>query len=386
MGSIDMMTAMILGLFINAIMGIIILITARQFPPIASRSMKYWSIGLFSLSISYWVYSGHYQKGFQLLDYLADTSVITGIALMAFAVNLILKTNQNKIIITVTCISWALLALTSLVLHHKIASIMITALTMATLTLILTKPLTLNIIKRPTSPKIILFSISAFLIFVMSYRGFYYLASQEDAWNYANFSTADFLTLLAAVVAPVIGTFGFMFMHQEKAYSELTRMASVDSLTQIYNRHAIEIKARDLFKRANLSNQALSVMLVDLDKFKQINDEYGHAAGDQVLIDTAHLIRGILGPFDLVGRFGGEEFFVLLPNSNLEQAQRLAQQMLKQIQSHTHRYGNHEFQITASIGVAQKQNNEDSFSATLKRADTAMYDAKKTGRNKAIAV
>ncbi|MCX7554036.1 GGDEF domain-containing protein [Marinicella sp. S1101] len=386
MGSIDMMTAMILGLSINAIMAILILITARQFPTIAAQSMRHWSFGLFYLSISYAVYSSLYQEKSLAVNFIGDFGIVLGISFMTYAVSLFLKTNSLKLLQTLTMISMLMILAGNFVIQSPTMTILITIACLTVIVCSQAQPMIKLIIKQPTSAKIILFSINCTFIAVMLFRALEYFVSHKTAWDFNAVSTADFLTILMAVVGPVIATFGFMFMHQEKAYHELTRMASIDSLTRIYNRHAIEIKARALFKEAQKHNQNISVMLIDLDKFKSINDQYGHAAGDQVLIDTAQLIRSLLAAEDLVGRFGGEEFFVLLPNSDLKQARQLAERMLLAIQKHEHSYGKKTFHTTASIGVAQRKINESSFSATLKRADLAMYDAKNNGRNQAIAV
>lgn len=386
MGSIDMLTAMILGLSINSIMAIIILITARQFPPMAAQSMKFWSIGLFFLTLSYLIFISFNDNVPITFSVIGQLSVVIGIVSLSHAVGIFLKKNQTKYHqFNLAFISSALL-ISSLIDLSMSATIFITCIGIIIAITVLTKPMTSEIIKKPTSAKFIIYSISSAFVIVLIYRCFDYFVDPRKAWDFNQISWADILTVIIAVIGPVISTFGFMMMHQEKAYLALTKMASIDSLTQIYNRHAIEIKARALFKQSNQSNQAISVMLIDLDKFKSINDQYGHAAGDQVLIDTAKIIRKMLGPNDLVGRFGGEEFFVLLPQSTLAQAQNLAQSILKKVETHQHIYGNNSFKTTVSIGVAQRNISEESFSQTLKRADLAMYDAKNNGRNQAIAV
>lgn len=381
-----MLTAMILGMSINAIMAIIILITARQFPPIASQSMKFWSIGLFFLTFAYLVFISFNQNVPITLSIIGQLSVVIGIVCMSHAVGIFLKINQIKLHqFNLAFISSALL-ISGLVDLNMSATIFITCIGIIVAITVLAKPMTLDIIKKPTSAKLIIYIVSLAFEIVLIYRCFDYFADPRKAWDFNQISWADVLTIIIAVIGPVISTFGFMMMHQEKAYRALTKMASVDSLTKIYNRHAIEIKARALFKQTKQSNQSISVMLIDLDKFKSINDQYGHAAGDQVLIDTAQIIKKTIGPNDLVGRFGGEEFFVLLPKTTLSQAQNLAEVILQDIENYNHIYGSHTFKTTVSIGVAQRNINEDSFSTTLKRADLAMYDAKNNGRNQAIAV
>ncbi len=127
-------------------------------------------------------------------------------------------------------------------------------------------------------------------------------------------------------------------------------------------------------------------MLIDLDRFKLVNDQFGHAAGDEVLFDTAQIIKKVIGKSNVVGRFGGEEFFVILPGYDLAQAQMKSQQLLTAFREHGHGQGANTYQITASIGVVERHPDETNFSNTLRRADIAMYDAKKLGRDQAIAI
>ncbi len=386
MGTVDMMTAMILGLSINAIMAVIILITAKQFPPIASKSMKHWSIGLFFLALSYLIFIGFQESAPVIVNLTGQFAAVVGITSMSQAMAIFLKINLIRfhlLNLLLTCIA---LLVTGLVWQNISATIFITCIGIMLAMAVLIRPLLIEIFKYPSAAKVIIYSASLLFQIVLFFRCFDYFVDPRLAWDFNQISITDVITIIVAVIGPVVSTFGFMMMHQEKAYRELARMASIDSLTKIYNRHAIEIKTQALFKKAIRFNKPISVMLIDLDKFKNINDEFGHAAGDQVLIDIATLIKNCLGPKDLVGRFGGEEFFVLLPESSIDAAEVLAQNLLNDIQNMEHIYGQYKFYTTVSIGVAERKTDEECFTQTLKRADLAMYDAKSRGRNRAIAV
>ncbi len=386
METINLATAMILGLAINAIMAIIILFTARKFPKLAAQSMTYWAIGLFFLALSYLIFSQINQHTTLVLNLLADFCVMLGMAFMSYAVSIFLKINRLRVYQLIVLVTTVALLLNAMIWQNLIVIILITVTSISVSVMILARPMLMAIIKQPSSAKIIIFSINALFIIVLAYRAYDYFSLPRVAWDFNHNSVADFLTIMIAVVGPVTATFGFMLMHQEKAYKELARLASVDSLTQIYNRHAIELKARDLFKQSIQNQTPIAVMLIDLDRFKHINDQFGHAEGDKVLSRAARIIRNVIGKNNVVGRFGGEEFFVILPGYNLKQAQIKSQQLLKAFRAYKHGQGTTTYQITASIGVVERIANETSFSNTLRRADSAMYQAKNSGRDQSIAI
>lgn len=386
METIDLMTAMILGLSINTIMAVIILITARKFPKTASQSMKYWAIGLFFLAGSYLIFGGFIQTKSTPFDLLGNLFVVAAIISMSHAVSIFLKVKlvrQYQLIMLLTSLA---LLLSYLISQNIYTTVLITCLGIVISISVLAKPMFMSTWKQPTSAKIIIFTVTAVLQLLLIIRGIDYFLTPRPAWGFSESSMVDFITIIIAVVGPVITTFGFMLMHQERAYKELARLASVDSLTQIYNRHATELKARVLFKQSIQNQTPIAVMLIDLDKFKLINDQFGHAAGDEVLFETAQIIRKVIGKSNVVGRFGGEEFFVILPGYDLPQAQMKSQQLLAAFREHGHGRGANTYQITASIGVVERKSDETSFSNTLRRADLAMYDAKNSGRDQAIAI
>jgi|GEM_PF-5498324 len=384
METIDLMTAMLLGLSINVIMAVIILITAKDFPKIAADSMKFWAIGLFFLALSYLIFSGIYQNTTRLFNLLADFSTVLAVTFMSYAVSIFLKVNRTKIYQLIVIFALTALLVSGVILNNPNITIIFTLISVSLSILVLAKPLIHNILHHPTPAKVIIFSINALFIIILAYRAIDYFLMPLTVWDFNNNYFADFLTIMISVIGPVTSTFGFMLMHQERAYMELARLASVDCLTQIYNRHAIELKARKLFKQSNLNQKPISVMLIDLDKFKSVNDQFGHAEGDDVLYNSAQIIKDVIGENNMVGRFGGEEFFVILPDYNLEQAAKKSQQLLTAFRQHNHGQDINPYQITASIGVVEKKPEETSFSTTLKRADSAMYEAKNSGRDQAI--
>jgi diguanylate cyclase (GGDEF)-like protein len=161
----------------------------------------------------------------------------------------------------------------------------------------------------------------------------------------------------------------------------LERMAAMDKLTGLYNRHAGETLFKQALSEANRQQAEFSVILLDIDFFKQINDQYGHQAGDLVLIVCARIIQSCLRESDIVCRWGGEEFLVLLKNCGLDAAFQLAEKIRNTVGKETIVWGTDELHVQVSLGVAQRQPDEQRENL-LARADQAMYRAKNNGRNR----
>lgn len=161
---------------------------------------------------------------------------------------------------------------------------------------------------------------------------------------------------------------------------ELIRQATSDPLTGIYNRSKLNIFLSHEIQEAYRNESTFSVLFIDLDRFKQINDDYGHLKGDHILIDLTSVIRNNLRTSDIFGRWGGEEFLVILPNTDLPSAYLIAEKLRERIQQHDFTL---QKSLTISIGIAQYDPLK-SIEELIEMADQAMYQAKHQGRNKTI--
>lgn len=163
-------------------------------------------------------------------------------------------------------------------------------------------------------------------------------------------------------------------------------MATTDSLTGVANRAQFMEKAEDEIVRARRYNNSFILLLMDVDHFKQINDNLGHPAGDSVLKAIAAICEADLRDSDLFGRVGGEEFAAILCNSDLEQGRVSAERIRQAIASHEFKTDTETVRCTASFGVTAWTGPEDSLTHMFKRADTALYQAKNQSRNRVVAV
>jgi len=163
---------------------------------------------------------------------------------------------------------------------------------------------------------------------------------------------------------------------------KLERLANFDSLTGLYNRRAILGKLHELINLANRYKEDFSLVMLDIDHFKRVNDRYGHLTGDEVLEKIAALIRRNIRDTDTVGRYGGEEFIIILPQTNLSSAWGVAERLRTIIEKAEMKDpAGTVFAITVSQGLAGWERDEDATSL-ISRADEALYKAKEKGRNR----
>jgi two-component system cell cycle response regulator len=164
----------------------------------------------------------------------------------------------------------------------------------------------------------------------------------------------------------------------------LHEQATRDSLTGLWNRAMIlETLQREL-NRSRRENQSLAVIMADIDHFKQINDTHGHLVGDRVLRQTAQRLQAMLRPYDTVGRYGGEEFLVVLPGCGATEALALAERLRQGMAAEPIADNDQAFQVTLSFGVSV-WNSRISGQELLQSADSALYDAKRNGRNRVMS-
>lgn len=171
----------------------------------------------------------------------------------------------------------------------------------------------------------------------------------------------------------------------EKANKELERFATQDSLTDVYNRRHFYNLSEMEFAKAVRHKRKLSVLMIDVDMFKTVNDTYGHAAGDAALRVLAECCREVTRSSDVIGRLGGEEFALTCPDSDLEGAFSLAERIRENCQNKVITLDDLSFGITLSIGVTELQQEDMSLEQLLQRADNLLYQAKEMGRNCSVA-
>lgn len=170
----------------------------------------------------------------------------------------------------------------------------------------------------------------------------------------------------------------------ERRAEEAGRLAVTDSLTQVLNRRGIKITLLQAIAQSERYHRPVSLALLDIDRFKEVNDTYGHQAGDRVLEQVARLLAETLRAPDNLGRYGGEEFLLVLPETGLDATHVIAERIRKRVREADFEVDGGTVKLTVSIGATQFQSGEP-LTELFARVDRALYEAKESGRNLVVA-
>ncbi len=174
-------------------------------------------------------------------------------------------------------------------------------------------------------------------------------------------------------------------MRNAMQHDKLQKLAVYDYLTKVYNRRFGMTRLSEEFARAIRTNYPFGLMMIDIDKFKSINDTYGHLIGDKVLVHLCRIIENAVREGDIIMRYGGEEFLIIVPGASLAKTQELAEKIRRIVEENVIKHDNQEIRMTISIGVsAYPDNSVTNSNALVQLADENLYQAKETGRNKVV--
>lgn len=208
-------------------------------------------------------------------------------------------------------------------------------------------------------------------VFVLAYNGIG--EWQDGVWSFLGFVRLVFSSLLITFIVVVMD---LALMHSDKNFE---RISTTDTLTSIHNRGSIQEIVLKLLKHSKRHAQELSIILFDIDDFKKINDTKGHGVGDAVLIRIAQEVQESLRAFDSFGRWGGEEFLIVLPQTSKDEALIVAEKIRLLI---TELSFEGDIKVTCSFGLSAYNHEDDTYDSLLERADRAMYNAKELGKNR----
>ncbi len=382
--TLDVKTIIFLSSIAAIVMGIIILVTAQTYPHIKGVTNWAWGCGAQSVAWLLIFLGGTIPQFFSTVAYslLLLSMVLFYQALSYFKE----KTFSKKLFYSLIGVVFVLFNVFTYIYPSSLIRTVIIAVIGSILAFLCSHLLIVNSEDVPKnserimaigffviglSPIITLFSITLNLFQVID------ILPQTIIQN---------LTFAFIFVALLILTSSFMLMINDKFMSEILRLATMDSLTEVYNRAAMEkiiVKEIDRSKRYELP---MSLLLLDLDLFKVVNDTYGHQVGDFALQKLVQTITKVLRDPDSLGRFGGEEFLILLPETDLVKASVVAERVREIVEKSPIETGTKTFNITISIGIATLNQESDDFQELFRRADLGLYKAKQTGRNRVVSV
>jgi len=201
-----------------------------------------------------------------------------------------------------------------------------------------------------------------------------------------NYVISSFITLVLSTLLIFITYYLIsVSITASRRRQELEVISNSDSLTGIFNRRHMEQRIQEEFKRYCRTNLGFALVLMDIDFFKRINDKYGHDCGDDLLKEIAKDIVNLVRGNDIVARWGGEEFLLLLPATNGVHAAKLAERIRKATEERRYSYGPESISVTLTLGVSTAR-PEETLSTIVKRADIALYRGKNDGRNRVVLV
>lgn len=183
----------------------------------------------------------------------------------------------------------------------------------------------------------------------------------------------------------IIANISALAIQNSRLFKETEFLAIHDGLTNLYRKHYLEQYLETLLKESKDSGNSFCLLLIDLDRFKQLNDQYGHSAGDRVLQRVAEIIKRGAGQNSISSRYGGEEFGVLLPNTTKEAAKDIAEEIRGQVATEVFSIRREGVSITASIGVSSAPSDGSMRDEIIDKADKALYEAKRKGRNMVVS-
>jgi diguanylate cyclase (GGDEF)-like protein len=228
------------------------------------------------------------------------------------------------------------------------------------------------------------FTASALLVLalaqILRFRSAFGLSADDGIFD--NFQPEQTAYISVHALAILTTTIGMVLMATDRLRSELEHLATHDSLTGAFNRRAL-IEACELeLARCRRNHGIMALLMIDLDHFKAVNDTHGHPVGDRVLVDFVARVKSLLRQPDQLGRFGGEEFVALLPETSLDEARVVAERLRATIES-----SNGDLPpCTVSIGITVSRPDDAGLDEIITRADAALYQAKHAGRNRVESV
>ncbi len=221
-----------------------------------------------------------------------------------------------------------------------------------------------------------------------------------DITRYRDELKAIMAASMKLISAVLLFVFGFFYILMRKSVNKLTQaekslklLSITDGLTGIYNRRYLLSRVEEEFERqkrlneTNKSVMSVGYMMVDIDHFKEINDTYGHQCGDSVLKELSNRLSNSLRRYDVIGRYGGEEFLIILPNTEPDEIRRIAERIWKTVREEPF-YLNKTLScaVTVSIGISCLSKRDKDIKTAIKRADEALYKAKEMGRDRIVCI
>lgn len=378
----DLNTTWLIGCLSEAGFGILLLVVSAQFPTEYRRPATAWGFSTITFGIYYFLALNHLKIGDFFFEVLAFALIVLSLSLQVLAIADIKQANSRFRLILFAPIVFACIAVFFVFVQRNISIKQFIFNTFDCFILILLTRLCFLSSKgklgfrsdRILGSCYLFLSIAIAIILVhFGFRGF--PAQYDYGQPRARLNT------VMSVVANILISPLFLLMVSVRLNDSMKSAAMRDYLTGLYNRRAFEEICRRTRASAIRNGQPYSVFLLDIDGFKSINDRHGHAAGDLVLVEVSRALRSTVREEDYICRWGGDEFFGILPRAEEPEALLAIQRIQAAVASLRLSFADEPVKLNVSIGLVTDRGNEADFAAIIDRADTAMYSAKGSGGN-----
>jgi len=379
----DPRTALYLGALSATVIGVLLFLVRRQLSPSLQPSLHWWIAGTLAFPLGFALLGPRETEYTPLLSILASSLIPASFRRFAIALRCFNGSPQRRLRLAIilglvtVCAAYFGLVHPDESLRVGWSSALYAVLLGTCARAFYRRGMAINVVQHVTGGMFV------FCTVLMSYRAAVYLLGIAD-FGTPRDAPLQLMVYGIGGMLPVVSTVGFLLMCTDRGQQELTAAARLDYLTGICNRRAIEDLGARSMAAARRHGMPLSMMIIDVDHFKRINDEFGHAAGDQALVETVRRIRHSLRAEDLVGRLGGEEFVAVMPNTDGQSALAAAERTRAAFAREKMAVGAGELLVTVSVGVAVLAPEDAQFSNLLRRSDRAMYAAKAAGRDRVM--
>lgn len=378
---IDLATVTSLGVIQTGLMALVLLVATRRYAGVAGSSLRLRALALGLEATGWCLFGLRGQFSDWLTVVLANALILISYALTVRALRLLLGVPQHRVLVIAVCLlGWLVqdwFALVQLDYPGRVWSMSVPALFCIALLL---QPLASSWRRKGSLAGRTLFATLTVSAGLVLWRALALLFDSTPQ-GLTHPTWANTLYVLLSSTQPLFTSVGFLLLYNETMQAKLQCLARIDPLTGVNNRLALGEWAQRLFRRARRTQRSFAALMLDADHFKSINDRFGHAGGDRVLLSLVTSIHASIGANDVIGRVGGEEFVLLAPDTDMSGALALGERVRAAVEGGMLRLGLETLSLTVSIGVSVSLAGEDDVDALLARADAALYAAKRAGRN-----
>jgi diguanylate cyclase (GGDEF)-like protein len=379
--TLDVRPFWLIGALGATICGLLVLVVRRIYPAYLGRVLLLWGIANLCLGLNYIFRLEYAWENQFAFNVLSNTLIALCLSLEYWAIRELKRQSPRFAwIVSMPLLMFAVSAWFTLVQRNvSIENILFDAINMA---MMLSIAWSLSRSEGGLRPFADLLAASVYALLASAVCGVLvnYFLDRQFSPEY-NFNTPrSIFNNIAGILAEAIVFPLFLLMLSDRLNRDLVVQAMRDPLTDLFNRRAFEEIAFREMSGAARTGVGLSLLMFDIDRFKQVNDRYGHAAGDTVLNAVASTLRACLRDEDFLCRWGGDEFIALLPRAGREQAQNVAARILESFEALNFTIAGHPLEIAVSIGGVTSDSGEKDFLSLVELADSALYRAKQMGR------